>query len=203
MIAYLKGIVTHILPEACFLDVQGVGYRVFIAGSTRSKLVQGQETVLFTYMHVREDAILLYGFHTQDAYELFLHLLGINGIGPKVAMGILSAIEPNAFRLAISQKNMGVLTKLPGIGKKTAERMLLELKDKLGGADGEDDAAVVAEATVASGTTPLDEALQALLALGYSQAEVMPVLKKVAKNQPSVEGIIKAALREFTRGNLL
>lgn len=197
MIGYLKGTITHLVTDHCFIDVQGVGYRVFIPGATRQKLSIGKVSSLFTHMHVREDAILLYGFYTEDEYDLFLTLTSINGIGPKVAMGILSAIDPKQFCLAISTKNIGMLTKLPGIGKKTAERMLLELKDKIGPIT--DDGVTDLTVNVASGDI-VEEGIQALIALGYNQNEIMPIVKRIGKNVESVESLIKLALREFSRG---
>jgi len=200
MIAYVRGTVSHILTDHCFIDVQGIGYRIFIASATRQKLAIGKDCFLFTHMHVREDAMLLYGFYTQDEYELFLTLMSINGIGPKVAMGILSAINPNQFRIAISTKNMAILTKLPGIGKKTAERMILELKDKMG-TFAEDESTDGTTATLGTSSSDmLDEAVQALIALGYSQNEVMPIVTKAGKKAQSVEDLIKLSLREFSRG---
>ena len=200
MIGYVRGIVSHLLVDHCFIDVQGIGYRVFIASSTRQKLSVGVVSSLFTYMHVREDAILLYGFSTQDEYDLFLNLMSINGIGPKVAMGILSAIDPNQFRVAISQKNITILTKLPGIGKKTAERMILELIDIIGViTDEESNENNIPVGNNVTGDI-VDEALQALLALGYTQSEIMPIVKKLGNSSKSVEELIKLALREFSRG---
>jgi len=197
MIGYVRGTVSHMVTDHCFIDVQGIGYRVFIAAATRQKLAVGKAATLFTHMHVREDAILLYGFYTQDEYDLFLTLVSINGIGPKVAMGILSAIDPTQFRIAISTKNIGILTKLPGVGKKTAERMILELKDKVGVLVDED----TVEADVATATGEIvDEAIQALLALGYNQNEIIPIVKRIGKNTHTVEALIKLALREFSRG---
>ncbi|MBC8014395.1 MAG: Holliday junction branch migration protein RuvA [Sporomusaceae bacterium] len=197
MIGYVRGTVSHMVADHCFIDVQGVGYRIFIASPTRQKLSVGKIATLFTHMHVREDAMLLYGFYTQDEYDLFLTLMSINGIGPRVAMGILSAIDPNQFRIAISTKNIGILTKLPGVGKKTAERMILELKDKIGILVDED--TIETGVAVVSGDI-VDEAIQALLALGYNQNEIIPIVKKVSKNAQSVEALIKLALREFSRG---
>lgn len=197
MIGYLRGTISHIFVDHCFVDVQGIGYRVYMAGSTRQKLLVGKIATLFTHMHVREDAMLLYGFYTQDEYDLFLTLISINGIGPKVAMGILSAVDPNQFRIAISTKNMAILMKLPGIGKKTAERMILELKDKIG--DISDEEVAEAHITTASGDM-LDEAILALVSLGYNQNEIMPVVRKIGKNAQSVEAVIKLALREFSKG---
>jgi Holliday junction DNA helicase RuvA len=198
MIGYVRGTVAHLFTDYCFIDVQGVGYRVFIAGSTRQKLVLGTVASLFTYLQVREDALLLYGFYTQDEYELFLQLISVTGIGPKVALGVLSAISPNDFRRAVSQKNMIILTKLPGIGKKTAERLILELKDKMGiltESEGTDDF-VSDETSTASEVAA--EGLQALLSLGYSQSEIVPVLQKIGNTQ-TVEELIKLALKEFSR----
>lgn len=197
MIGYVRGAVSHLVADHCFIDVQGVGYRVYIAGTTRQKLVVGKVATLFTHMHVREDAMVLYGFYAQDEYDLFLTLVSVNGIGPKVAMGILSAIDPNQFRIAISTKNMAILTKLPGIGKKTAERIILELKDKIGDITEEE----VAEANVqvAAGDM-IEEAILALVSLGYNQNEIIPVVKKIGKKAQSVEGLIKLALREFIKG---
>ena len=198
MIGFVRGTVSHILIDHCLIDVQGIGYRVFIAAATRQKLIVGKVSSLFTHMNVREDAILLYGFYTHDEYDLFLTLISINGIGPKVAMGILSAIDPNQFRIAISTKNLATLTKLPGIGKKTAERMILELKDKIGIIT--DEELTEDQVTVVPGDV-VDETIQALLALGYNQHEIMPIVKKIGKNAQSVETLIKLALREFGRGN--
>lgn len=195
MIGYLHGKITYLLVDYCLLDVQGVGYRVFIANSTRAKLKLQQEATLFTYLNVRDDAMLLYGFYSQEEYDLFHKLISVAGIGPKVALGILSAITVDNLCRAIQQKQVGILTKLPGIGKKSAERLILELKDKVqSAADAEDFLVVQGEAEV--GDDMISEALQALMALGYTQAEIMPILKKSVKCE-SVEAIIKFALKEF------
>ena len=132
MIGYIKGRVTALFKDFCFLETGGIGYRIFISDKTRQQLMTGDEAKLFTYMAVREDAILLYGFLGQEEQELFLLLISISKIGPKVAMGILSAMTPAAFVGAVKAQNVTQLTKLPGIGKKTAERLLVELKDKVG-----------------------------------------------------------------------
>lgn len=190
MIGYIRGNVSHLAADLCFIDVQGIGYRIFIAQSTRQKLALGAVVSLFTYMHVREDALMLYGFYTQDEYDLFLQLTSISGIGPKVAMGILSSIDPQQFRLAISQKNIGILTKLPGIGKKTAERVILELKDKIGVITEDQNANPMTDIPVPAGDA-MNEALQALLALGYNQNEITPILKKIAQHEHSVEELIR------------
>jgi Holliday junction DNA helicase RuvA len=193
MIGYVRGKISHLFPDSCFVDVNGVGYRVFIPQSTRQNLSKGAETTLFTYLNVREDALLLYGFSSQQEYDLFILLTSVSGIGPKVGLGILSAISPADFIIAVGQKNFGLLTKIPGIGKKTAERIVLELKDKIGETD-PDNVTVIA-ASEAAGSIQA-EALQALLTLGYTQQEIAPVLRKSA-DAASVEEIIKHALKEF------
>lgn len=197
MIGYLKGTVSHLYNEHCFLDVQGVGYRVFVPASTRQQLATGAAATLFTHLNVREDALLLYGFATADEYELFQHLITITGVGPKVALGVLSAIAPAEFRAAVSRKDATLLTRIPGIGKKTAERMILELKDKLGLPDAPAPAGTKAALV---GDVPQDarqEALAALAALGYSQGEIIPALQRVATEGATAEALIKLVLKEF------
>ncbi|MCX7780427.1 MAG: Holliday junction branch migration protein RuvA [Negativicutes bacterium] len=198
MIGYIKGIVSHVFPEFCFLDVNGVGYRIFVPESTRRTLNIGQPAILFTYLNVREDALLLYGFSRQDEYEMFMQLISITGIGPKVALTILSAVSADEFRLMVIQKNISLLTKLPGIGKKTAERIVLELKDKLAQTGASEDSP--AQEVFAPAGDSSQEALQALIALGYSQAEILPVLRRLKDQGLTVEGMIKAVLKEFVRG---
>jgi Holliday junction DNA helicase RuvA len=198
MIAYVKGIVTHLFVDSCYVDVGGVGYRVYIPGSTRENLVTGRESLLFTYMSVREDAIVLYGFLTQDEYDLFLLLIGVNGIGPKVALGILSAVHPDGFRLAVRQKNMAVLTKISGIGKKTAERIVLELQDKVG--EGGDEEIIDLGPGTSTPQGIAGETLAALTGLGYTAQEVLPVIQEKVKQCTTVEELLKAVLRVMGTG---
>lgn len=198
MIGYLRGKVASLSPDYCLLDVHGVGYRVFVADSTRQKLRRGEEMQLFTYMSVREDAILLYGFATEEEHELFLHLIAVSGIGPKVALGILSSITVEGLCRAIQQKQASVLTKLPGIGKKSAERLILELKDKLAFAGGEEAGeTILPSEEVGEGATA--EAIAALLSLGYAQAEIAPAIRREAKEGMTTEAIIKAVLKSLAR----
>ena len=198
MIGYLKGTITHIFENSCFIDVHGVGYRAIVSGSTLGNLTIGKDTMIYTYMSVSENDITLYGFLTQDEYELFLLLITVNGIGPKLAVNALGAVTPDQMRLAISQSNMSVL-KLPGIGKKTANRLVLELKDKVGTpGDGDVMAITVEDGTAPSGMAA--EALAALQSLGYSEQEALPVIQKQAAACDSVESLIKAALRSLGSG---
>ncbi len=196
MIGYIHGPVTGLFKDYCFIEAGGVGYRIFISDKTRQRLQNGEEAKLFTYMAVREDAMLLYGFLSQEEYDLFLLLISISKIGPKVAMGILSAMEPAAFVGAVGAQNVTALTKLPGIGKKTAERLLVELKDKVAKLDMPETMAIPAvEIPAADGMT--GKALQALMSLGYGAEEVEPILHKLAPQYTNVSTLIRAVLVEI------
>jgi holliday junction DNA helicase RuvA len=197
MIGYLRGTVDQLLPETCYVDVHGVGYRVFVPASTRDKLSCGLETTLYTYLNVREDALLLYGFATQEEHDMFLLLLNVTGVGPKMALSILSGMKPEGIRSAISRNDLAALTRISGVGKKTAERIVLELRDKIG--------KIGIESALHSGTgmaetgagAAFDEALAALLSLGYQQGEILQRLQKHATGETSAEALIRAVLREM------
>ncbi len=196
MIGFLRGKVAGLKTDYCLLDVGGVGYRVFIPNNTRCKLTLNETAMLYTYMNVYQDGITLYGFYTEEEYDVFQLLIGVSGIGPKVALGILSAITVDALCKAIQNKQATLLTKLPGIGKKSAERLILELKDKMALAASDDEVLSLSmEGEVADDI--LSEAMAALTSLGYSQAEITPVLKKAAKGK-STEEIVKLALKELS-----
>ena len=199
MIGYIKGIVSGFPKDACFLETGGIGYRIFISERTRSLLHIGEEARLLTYMAVREDAILLYGFPEQDEYDLFLILLSVSKIGPKVAIGILSSMTPDAFVRAIVSRNVTALTKLPGIGKKTAEKLIVELKDKINIEDMLNRAAHGEEAGFQE-QNPAEEgiqaeAVQALVALGYGSTESMKAVKRASPDCVTVEELLKEALK--------
>lgn len=198
MIGFLRGQVAALKADYCLLDVNGVGYRVFVAGSTRNKLRLKEETQLFTYMNVYQDGITLYGFASEDEYDIFQLLIGVSGIGPKVALGILSSITVDGLCKAIQNKQATVLTKLPGIGKKSAERLILELKDKVGFATSDAEEILSLDMEGPVGDDIISEAQAALMALGYSQAEIAPVLKKATKCK-TTEEIIKLALKQLNK----
>ena len=198
MIGFLRGQVAALKADYCLLDVNGVGYRVFVAGSTRNKLRLKEETQLFTYMNVYQDGITLYGFASEDEYDIFQLLIGVSGIGPKVALGILSSITVDGLCKAIQNKQATVLTKLPGIGKKSAERLILELKDKVGFATSDVEEVLTLDMEGPVGDDIISEAQAALMALGYSQAEIAPVLKKATKCK-TTEEIIKLALKQLNK----
>lgn len=201
MIGYLKGVISHLFVNSCFIDVHGVGYRAYAPASTLDTLCVGQEAMLYTYMSVREDAIVLYGFATQDEYDLFMLLIGVNGVGPKVALGILSAGTADSFRLAVHQKDIKGLTKMPGIGKKTAERIVLELQDKIGPVASEDAGAADLGNSAAPGLSDiLAETLAALTSLGYSEQEVLPVAESHLAGCTTVEQLLKETLKALGSG---
>ena len=197
MIGYLHGRVIALYTDHCLLDVHGVGYRVFVANSTRTKLRQREEASLFIYTSVREDAIVLYGFAAEEEYDLFLQLIGVSGIGPKVALGILSAITVEGLCRAIQNKQASVLTKLPGIGKKSAERLILELKDKVAFRGSAEEELLTIENGEEVGDAAASEAMAALQSLGYTPSEIAPVIRKTAKYK-TTEAIIKASLKELS-----
>lgn len=196
MIGFLRGKVSHMFNDHCFIDVNGLGYRVFIASTTRQKVAVGQEVVLYTYLQVREDAMLLFGFSTHEEYQLFLNLISVTGIGPKVAVAILSTVSPVDFCLAVAKKDVSVLTNVPGIGKKTAERLILELKDKVGSISTGPGSALKLTETINSSGGIVDEAAGALVALGYSPAEITPIINHVYKDGQTLEELVKLALKE-------
>ena len=199
MIGFLRGQVAALKADYCLLDVNGVGYRVFVAGSTRNKLRLKEEAQLFTYMNVYQDGITLYGFASEEEYDIFQLLIGVSGIGPKVALGILSAITVESLCKAIQNKQATVLTKLPGIGKKSAERLILELKDKVAFAAADDvEEILTLDMEGPVGDDMMSEAQAALVALGYSQAEIAPVLKKATKCK-TTEEVIKLALKQLNK----
>ncbi len=190
MIAHLRGQILMRGDDFIVLDVSGVGFRVRVPASTLELLGEaGAPAELFTHLHVREDDLSLFGFATQDELSLFEMLLTVSGIGPKAALGILSSAQPNTVRAAIAQNNLDLLTGIPGIGKKTAQRLVLELKGKI--ELGEELAEI----------SPLDqEVVAALVNLGYSAAEAQRAARAVPPSEKLVEDRIRWALRYLGGG---
>lgn len=202
MIDYLRGRVAHVETEYVVLDVHDVGYRVFTPNPYG--IARSEETVqLFIHYHVREDATQLFGFPTREEQSLFRRLLDVSGIGPKVALGVLSGGTPDTIAAAIRQENVHFLTKLPGIGRKTAQRMILDLKDKLGTAGaGHDPAELTAlpAAGRAEDGSAWGAAREALSALGYREAEIdraWGLIKDRLKGDESPDALIKQALQQL------
>ncbi|MBR1511662.1 MAG: Holliday junction branch migration protein RuvA [Acidaminococcaceae bacterium] len=202
MIGSIKGTVAYQAAEYCLVETAGgVGYRIFMPISQLRTLSVGQSVRVLTYTAVREDAIQLYGFMTQQYYDLFTLLLSVSGVGPKGALGILGAAKPEDFYLAVQSRDLKMLTKLPGIGKKTAERMVLELKDKIGTLESAENDREFAEAVSGnSDSAAVNEAMAALSALGYSNSEILPVLRKIPDyGTLKRDELIRKALQIFAK----
>ncbi|ADB47887.1 Holliday junction branch migration protein RuvA [Acidaminococcus fermentans DSM 20731] len=202
MIGFITGRVDHIGTNFCLVDTQGVGYRIFLNTGDLSRIQVDQKVKIYTYLSVREDALQLFGFLSYDAYSLFTQLITVSGIGPKVAQGILSAAKVDAFYLAVKSRDLKFLTKLPGIGKKTAERLLLELKDMTGpeGLEEEGTAGGFDGDVPEDDTTTLGAVAEGLSYLGYTQGEIAQVLKKLKVTADSrAEDLLKEALRLLAR----
>lgn len=191
MIGYLSGKVKFLFDESCILDVHGVGYKVFVDAQTRQGLTPNAAAEFYIYTAVREDSITLYGIKERATFELFELLLTVSGIGAKSALAIVSKISHDDFANAVSAQDIKTLTRLPGVGKKSAERILLELKDKVKSMSTQPQAA-----PIQSGAQ--DEAAEALEALGYTASEIAQVFK-AAPPYSSTEQLIKFSLKELNR----
>lgn len=203
MIDFVRGILANRETEYVVVDVNGVGYRVWCPNPFISTFQEGKEITLYTHYHVREDAHLLFGFPTREEQTMFRKLLSVSGIGPKVALGVLAGARPEAVIAAIQSENVPFLTKLPGIGKKTAQRLVLDLKDKLGaelGGSAASAALVLGIESLDTGSlaTGWSEAKDALLGLGYNEAEADRALASIrgkCADTDSVEVIMRQALQ--------
>ncbi len=197
MIASLTGILKSKSPTEVLIEVNGVGYSASIPLSTYSKLGDINSSIhLLTYLHVREDALHLFGFATESERQLFRQLIAITGIGPKTAQGILSGMSVSDLQDSIATGNVAALTSVPGVGRKTAERLVVELRDKIGKTD------VMAGGTNTQGDKNAEirsEALSALTSLGYNRAAaekaIRMALKDAGENKLGVEDLIKKALK--------
>ena len=190
MIATLRGEISQIEENALILEVGGVGLRVFVPAPLRTKLKAGEAAFLFTHLVVREDALTLYGFESQADRELFNILLGVDGVGPKVALSVLSTMTLDAVQRAVFADEADLLSRVPGVGKKTAQKIALHLKDKLKPTD--------ALARVAAMSDKDSEVLAALTALGYSVVEAQAAIQSIPKDAPDdTEERLRIALGYF------
>ena len=201
MFYYVKGIVAHTAPYLAVIDCGGVGYACKTTNYTLSALKRGEEAKLFTYLHVREELFELYGFATENELNCFQMLIGVSGVGPKAALAILSSATPERLATAIITGDEKALTGAPGIGKKIAQRVILELKDKL--AKGQL-GAPAGESYAGSGVTiipenKVSEASAALAVLGYGPAEINEALKGIPTEELALEAIIKQALKKMMK----
>ena len=199
MIGKVTGILLEKKPPQLLIDVHGLGYEVSAPMNTFAKVGSvGDKVSLYTHFVVREDAQLLYGFYDEKERRLFRDIIKVSGIGPKIALAILSSMDVKSFIRHIMDNNIGYLTKLPGIGKKTAERLVVEMKDRFkAGWQDLFSTMDVDEISFATLTGAREEALEALLALGYKQKEALKALSKVKTADSSSEELIKSALQNL------
>ena len=204
MISFIRGLVADTTENAVILENNGIGYEIFMTGSSIEQVsrIDG-EVKIHTYFQVREDAMQLYGFATRDDLRVFKLLLGVNGIGPKAGLGILSALSADDLRFAVLADDAAAIAKAPGIGKKTAQKLILELKDKLDLEDAfeqklaNQSAAGIPET---EGDNQLQEAVQALVALGYPNTDALRAVKKVEGAETmDLETLLKAALKKMIK----
>lgn len=209
MIAHVRGQLMAATADSVVLDVGGVGYRCLVPTSTRSRLpAHGSEVLLHTSFQVREDSMTLYGFLAAEEYDLFELLLKVEGIGPKVALSVLSATTPDSLRRALAFEDITALCRVPGIGKKTAQRMVLELKDKVGamGVESIPLPGGVTAAKAGAAAAPPDarmEALEALTALGYTRTDAAQAIEKAVREageHPKTETLVRLSLKHLYRG---
>ncbi|KPV42268.1 Holliday junction branch migration protein RuvA [Alicyclobacillus ferrooxydans] len=202
MIVFLRGIVRHLSSASADLDVSGVGYRVFITEPHAKSLISGEETFVYTYHHVREDTVQLFGFESESLRDWFELLIGVSGIGPKGALQILSGASVNEFAVAIQEEDVDTLCKLPGIGKKTAQRLVVELKEKVGKLEW---SKLGVNQTKPMRPTQLkqhpfeEDAAAALVSLGYPEKFAIEKVKAVLSQgrYESVTEVIRAALQQL------
>jgi Holliday junction DNA helicase RuvA len=195
MFDFIMGKIVSINNDYVIIQNNGIGYRVYTSANTIRKLTIGEsEQVLYTQLHVREDGISLYGFATEEEMKMFNHLLLVSKIGPKSAIGILSNLTTGQLKLAIANKNVDELCKSPGIGKKTAERIIVELRDRIDinstETEQEDDLII---------KNDYNEGIQALMSLGYTRYEVEKVLGTFNAEKMNLEEIIKEGLKRLSK----
>ncbi|BCX05155.1 MAG: Holliday junction ATP-dependent DNA helicase RuvA [Candidatus Roseilinea sp.] len=190
MISRIRGVVLSLKPPVAVVDVQGVGFRVSCSQAALDTLTLGRPCDLHTHLIVREDELALYGFATEDEVELFSLLLSVQGIGARTALAVLSKLPPEALRQAIANQQVETLARTPGVGKKTAEKIIFALRGKLGGLD-----ALPAGAPLSAVDT---EVIAALTALGYSVAEAQQALASLPRDAPlDLEEKLRRALAYF------
>ena len=191
MIASLRGEITQIEDTAVVIEVGGVGMRVFVPAPMRDKLKPGEVVLLNTHLVVREDALTLYGFESAADRQLFLLLLGVDGVGPKVALSVLSTLNVDAVQRAVFNDQADILSRVPGVGKKTAQKIVLHLKDRMKPTGALEKIAMMSDSDA--------EVLAALTALGYSVIEAQTAIQSIPKDAPDdVEERLRIALGYFT-----
>ena len=199
MFAFLRGVIAAKTIEQIHLDVNGIGYELYVPDTVHRRLAPEQTVTLLTYCHIREDTFQIFGFLREEEKSLFLMLLGISGIGPKVALSFLSALSPAEFGQAILTSDVTTITKVPGVGKKTAQRVILELKAKMG-QDAELSAILGEDADIDDPGS--DDVQAALLSLGCTPVEAKKAAAKARKTlgkKATDEELVKSALRSMAK----
>lgn len=202
MVSYIKGTLEFVGEDIIIIEANQIGYEIRIPLSMISNLPSVGDTIkIHTYLYVREDAMMLYGFITKDDLDVFKKLITVNGIGPKGALGILSTITPDELRFAIIADDVKTISKAPGIGKKTAQKLILDLKDKLKLKDYTDAlSAEVSDTYVNTNSDLRNDAIQALVSLGYTSTEAVKAIRTIEiMETTTVEDIIKAALKKLAK----
>ncbi|OZV10698.1 Holliday junction branch migration protein RuvA [Tissierella sp. P1] len=192
---FIIGDVVSIKEDYIVLQNNGIGYKIFTSTNSMLQLELGmRNAMIFTYLNVREDGLFLYGFTSEEEINMFRLLQMVSKIGPKSALGILSTLTPNQIKVAVIKKELDILCKAPGIGKKTAERMVLELKDRI------DKNIEVVEDNI-SGIKPNDyhEAIDGLMSLGYTRLEIEKIIRTMDISKMNIEDIIREALRKLSK----
>ena len=200
MYAYIKGVLADVEEESVVVEAGGIGYRIYTTGQTFDYLpAVGEEVKLYTYLKVREDAMILYGFLTKDDLRVFKLLIGVNGIGPKGALAVLSVMTTDDLRFAVLGDDAKAIAKAPGIGAKTAQRVILELKDKLSLEEAFELKSEHVSRQNENGSNGVkNEAVQALVALGYASSEALKALNGIEiTDDMDVETLLKAALKNM------
>lgn len=187
MIAKIKGEIAFLRDHYIVVDVAGVGYKVFVSDFAMGKISGNTKIELFTHTYVREDTLSLYGFLTLEELEMFELLISISGIGPKAAIGILSIAEPKTIQTAVLSGDSSILTRVSGVGKKTAERVILELKNRIAELSGNDQEMARADS----------ETIEALISLGYSASQAREALKAVPENVKDISERVREALKRL------
>lgn len=194
MFSYIKGNLEVKNLNYVVIDVNGIGFKIFMSESAIQRLEEtGNNVKIYTHMNVKEDDISLYGFITSEELRMFELLIGVSGVGAKSAISMLSSITPSKFALAVISNDVKTLTKIPGIGPKSAQRIILELKDKLKTEEAIQTDNIELKTSIVE-NNKLEEAVQALKVLGYTRQEIESVLAKIEVNTLTVEDIIRKAL---------
>ena len=202
MISYIRGTLAEKNEDSAVVEAHGVGYQIFVPVPVLSELPPlGESVKIYTYFSVREDGMSLFGFLSRQDLAMFKQLIGVNGIGPKSALGILSALRPDVLRMAVASGDAKTISRAPGVGPKTAQRIILDLKDKIRPEDvlagGLEESLAVPEEISGVGQAG-KEAVEALTALGYSAAEAAGAVKKVKiTEEMTAENVLKGALRHL------